>query len=127
MYLKYRRLLFNRLRRHKSIEIYPNTFWIYAKNVIHCYSLQTHRRKRRCYPKAIGCRSKMNTENETVKLSKRKQEVLTLIEINQDITHSKTAQALSITVVTAKRTTRALQGLGVLKRTVSKIRQDREE
>ena len=56
----------------------------------------------------------MNTENETVKLSKRKQEVLTLIESNQDITHSKTVQALSITDVTAKRTTRTLRGLGFL-------------
>ena len=54
--------------------------------------------------------------NDTVKLSKRQQEVLTLIESNQDITHFEIAQALSITVITAKRTTKALRELGVLKR-----------
>ena len=57
-----------------------------------------------------------DTVNDTVKLSKRQQEVLTLIESNQDITHFEIAQALSITVITAKRTTKALRELGVLKR-----------
>ena len=60
--------------------------------------------------------AKNDTVNDTVKLSKRQQEVLTLIESNQDITHFEIAQTLSITVITAKRTTKALRELGVLRR-----------
>ena len=57
-----------------------------------------------------------DTVNDTVKLTKRQEEILKLIENNKEITHMEMAKALSITTITAKRTTKALRELGILTR-----------
>lgn len=54
--------------------------------------------------------------NVGVKLTETQKKVYTLIQQNPGITHADISQALSVTIKTAERTTKALRELGVITR-----------